>query len=66
MEDLRQMANEMLQAKVIDRRTYIQLREPPMSEMLEARLKKIEEGEKQAGEQKQMLEVAKIAAKIKR
>jgi hypothetical protein len=53
MEDMRQLAFNLYEAKVIDKESLLDLLEPPMKQLLKDRLKKMEEKEKQAAEQKQ-------------
>src|SRR5262245_35047680 len=63
IEDLKAMVQAMLQNRVIDRKTFLQLVQPPMEEMLEKRLEKIEQGEAQMAKQQAGLELLKVGAK---
>ena len=53
MEDMRQLAFNLFEAKVIDKESLLDLLEPPMKQLLKDRLKKMEEKEQAAAEQKQ-------------
>jgi hypothetical protein len=53
MEDMRQLAFNLFEAKVIDKESLLDLLEPPMKQLLKDRLKKMEEKEKQAAQEKQ-------------
>jgi hypothetical protein len=53
MEDMRQLAFNLFEAKVIDKESLLDLLEPPMKQLLKDRLKKMEEQEKQAAQEKQ-------------
>ncbi len=65
VEDMKQLVQQMLANKVIDRKSFLDLLQPPMTEMLEERLKKIEEGEAKEAKAKMGLEVVKVASKLK-
>ena len=53
MEDMRQLAFNLFEAKVIDKESLLDLLEPPMKQLLKDRLKKMEEKEQQAAQEKQ-------------
>jgi hypothetical protein len=53
MEDMRQLAFNLFEAKVIDKESLLDLLEPPMKQLLKDRLKKMEKKEQAAAEQKQ-------------
>jgi hypothetical protein len=53
MEDMRQLAFNLFEAKVIDKESLLDLLEPPMKQLLKDRLKKMEDKEQAAAEQKQ-------------
>jgi hypothetical protein len=63
VEDTKAQADKMLAMKEIDRRSHLQLTQPPMAEMLEERLKKIEEGESKAAQTEMGLKLLKAAPK---
>lgn len=63
-EDQRQMATDLLGAKAIDRKRFLQLMNPPMLATLILDLEtKIEPGEKAAADKAQQVELAKDVAK---
>lgn len=53
MEDMRQLAFNLFEAKVIDKESLLDLLDPPMKQLLKDRLKKMEEQEKVAAQEKQ-------------
>jgi len=53
MEDLRQLAFNLFDKKVIDKESLLDLLEPPMKQLLKDRLKKMEEKEQEAAQQQQ-------------
>lgn len=53
MEDLRQLAFNLFDKKVIDKESLLDLLEPPMKQLLKDRLKKMEEKEQEAAAQQQ-------------
>jgi len=53
MEDMRQLAFNLYEAKVIDKESLLDLLEPPMKQLLKDRLKKMELKEEKAAEEKQ-------------
>ena len=53
MEDLRQLAFNLFDKKVIDKESLLDLLEPPMKQLLKDRLKKMDEKEQQAAAQQQ-------------
>lgn len=64
MEDLRQLAFNLFDKKVIDKESLLDLLEPPMKQLLKDRLKKMEEKEQEAAQQQQA-EQAQAPAKGK-
>jgi hypothetical protein len=58
MEDMRQLAFNLYEAKVIDKESLLDLLEPPMKQLLKDRLKKMEEKEAAAAEQKQQAQAS--------
>jgi len=65
MEDMRQLAFNLFEAKVIDKESLLDLLEPPMKQLLKDRLKKMEEQEKQAAQEKQAQAQAQAQAEPK-
>jgi hypothetical protein len=66
VEDQRQLATQMLQLKVIDRESYIDIVDPPMPQLLKMKLKtKIEPAEKAAAQQQAQAEAQKGGGKSK-
>jgi hypothetical protein len=65
MEDMRQLAFNLFEAKVIDKESLLDLLEPPMKQLLKDRLKKMEEKEKQAAQEKQAQAQAQAQAEPK-
>ena len=59
MEDMRQLAFNLYEAKVIDKESLLDLLEPPMKQLLKDRLKKMEKKEAEAAQQKQSQEQPK-------
>ena len=59
MEDMRQLAFNLYEAKVIDKESLLDLLEPPMKQLLKDRLKKMESKEAEAAQQKQAQEQPK-------
>ena len=59
MEDMRQLAFNLYEAKVIDKESLLDLLEPPMKQLLKDRLKKMESKEAEAAQQKQSQEQPK-------
>ena len=59
MEDMRQLAFNLYEAKVIDKESLLDLLEPPMKQLLKDRLKKMEKKEAEAAQQKQAQEQPK-------
>jgi len=53
MEDMRQLAFNLYEAKVIDKESLLDLLDPPMKQLLKDRLKKMQEEEKQAAQEQQ-------------
>lgn len=53
MEDLRQLAFNLFEAKVIDKESLLDLLEPPMKQLLKDRLKKMEEKQEEQKAQQQ-------------
>ena len=62
MEDMRQLAFNLFEAKVIDKESLLDLLEPPMKQLLKDRLKKMEDKEQAAAEQKQQQAQAQAQA----
>jgi hypothetical protein len=58
MEDMRQLAFNLFEAKVIDKESLLDLLEPPMKQLLKDRLKKMEEKEAEAAQQKQQAQAS--------
>ena len=63
MEDMRQLAFNLYEAKVIDKESLLDLLEPPMKQLLKDRLKKMESKEAEAAQQKQAQEQPKSPPK---
>ena len=63
MEDMRQLAFNLYEAKVIDKESLLDLLEPPMKQLLKDRLKKMEKKEAEAAQQKQSQEQPKSPPK---
>ena len=63
MEDMRQLAFNLYEAKVIDKESLLDLLEPPMKQLLKDRLKKMESKEAEAAQQKQAQEQPKPSPK---
>ena len=63
MEDMRQLAFNLYEAKVIDKESLLDLLEPPMKQLLKDRLKKMESKEAEAAQQKQSQEQPKSPPK---
>ena len=63
MEDMRQLAFNLYEAKVIDKESLLDLLEPPMKQLLKDRLKKMESKEAEAAQQKQAQEQPKSSPK---
>lgn len=66
IEDAKFIIQNMLANRIIDRKTYIELSQPPMAEMLEKRLEKIEEADAKAAQLQTGMETLKIASKFKK
>jgi hypothetical protein len=60
VEDHKAQAAEMLEMKVIDRETYVELVNPPMKQLILTRLKKIEAAEMQAHQKQEQLALAGV------
>jgi hypothetical protein len=58
MEDMRQLAFNLFEAKVIDKESLLDLLEPPMKQLLKDRLKKMEDKEAEAAQQKQQAQAS--------
>jgi len=56
VEDQRSLADELLQARAIDRHEYIEMKNPPSKQTLQGKLKKIEAAEKAAHDQEMKAE----------
>ena len=63
VEDQKAMATEMLEARAIDRSSYIEMLNPPMKSLLLRRLKAIEANEAKAAKRQEQQEQAELAAK---
>lgn len=63
VEDHKDLAGQMLEARIIDRETFVDLVSPPMKPIIKQRLKKMEEAEAKAAAAQQQAEAAKNAPK---
>ncbi len=63
VEDQRALANELFEAKAIDRAEFIEMKDPPNKQVMLAKLKKIEASEAAAAEAEKKAELAQKGLK---